>query len=271
MDANTSNLKRKISDLYRNSGTKQKLKSRFYKKVYKSIDLISTETEETFSLLHDDDFFSGLNIQKIPNGLENLPLYEKLPAKEHMIISVARFGTVQKNTELLLTALSEVILNDWKVYLIGSVEKDFETYIESFFSEHPSLREKIFFVGEISDKETLCSYYARARVFLLPSRYEGFAIAPLEAASFLDYLILSDTGAAKDLIPEDSFGYILPESRLNSQNEKVMQYALIKKLNRIISGTDKTNNDIDKRKDFVTKFLMKNIVKMNCFSEWISQ
>ena len=271
MDANPSNLSRKLDDLYRKNGLKQKLKSALYRKVYRNIDMLSTETEETFAMLQNNSFFSKLNIQKIPNGLEALPNTNNLP-KENCIISVARFGSHQKNTELLLEALSRTNLKDWKVYCIGPIEKaeqDFESKIKLFFEVHPNLVDKIIFLGNITDKEQLNSYYKKAKVFVLPSRYEGFAIAPLEAASYQDYLILTDVGAARDLIPNETFGYILPESSQDKQNEDIIKEKLAQKLTSIINGTEKIDSNLKARDSFIQQFSMENIAKRNCFKEWI--
>ena len=271
MDANSSNLRQKISDLHRNSGIKAKIKSAVYRKIYKKIDLLSTETKETFSMLQNDSFFSKLNIHKIPNGVEDLPNVTNIK-KENIMISVARFGSFQKNTELLLEALAEVDFKDWKVYCIGSIEKseqDFEQKIHGFFEKHPNLKEKIIFTGNIEDKEKLASYYERAKVFILPSRYESFGIASLEATVYQDYIILTDVGAARDLVSDESFGYILPESGQDAQNETFIKEKLVEKLTAIISGKYKTGSNLNERIIFVKQFLMENIVKHECFKNWI--
>ena len=132
-----------------------------------------------------------------------------------------------------------------------------------------SLVDKIIFLGNITDKEQLNSYYTKAKVFVLPSRYESFGISSLEAASYQDYLILTDVGAARDLIPNETFGYILPESSQDKQNEDIIKEKLAQKLTSIINGTEKIDSNLKARDSFIQQFSMENIAKRNCFKEWI--
>ena len=82
-----------------------------------------------------------------------------LEEKENIILTVGRLGTEAKNTELLLETLKEIDLKDWKVYLVGSIDKRFVNYKENFFKENPSLIDKIIFTGEIKDRKELYKYY----------------------------------------------------------------------------------------------------------------
>ena len=117
----------------------------------------------------------------IPNGYYNLlgEQYKRLSfeEKENVIITVGRLGTVQKATDVLLEAfaLIEDRIPDWKLKLIGNIEVSFESYVGEFFERFPCLKDRVILEGAISDRVQLCEEYAKAKIFALPSAWEGGA------------------------------------------------------------------------------------------------
>lgn len=275
LDANIENLKSFVKLVDSRKTLKQKIISSRYRFLLPKIDLLSAETKLTFNVLQANSFINEkLNIQIVPNGIDCMPAVTDCLRKDNIIVSVATFGFYPKNTELLLSSLESVDLADWKVYLIGPIEKieqDFEQYIYSFYKKNPRLKDKIIFLGNISDKDQLNAWYAKAKVFVLPSKWEGFSLASIEAASYLDYLVLTDVGAARDLIPNEKYGYILPQSQQGQQDEDVIKKSLVDKLTDIIKGKVKTDECLKERHDYYSQFLMENIVKKDCIKEWMCQ
>lgn len=271
MDANHKGLTDFISLINKNTSIKQKILSKRYKNLIKKIDLISVETKNCFDILKTNNFFSHININLIPNGIEN-DLSDSNLIKENIITSVARFGNSSKNSELLLNALSQLDLKDWEVYLIGPIEKeeqDFQLFINEYFNTHPNLKNKIVFTGNITDKKELNEYYMKSKVFVLPSKYESFGIAPLEAISKGNYLILSDVGAARDFIINDNFGFILPASKQGEQNLQIMEKALIIQLQKIINREIRISNNINNRINYFRSFSIENIIKQESIKNFI--
>lgn len=64
-------------------------------------------------------------------------------------------------------------------------------------------------VGNISNRELLYDYYNRAKVFILTSRWEGFAIVYPEALRFGNYIITTDVGGARDIAENTKLGSII--------------------------------------------------------------
>ncbi|MDO8994316.1 MAG: glycosyltransferase, partial [Daejeonella sp.] len=126
--------------------------------------------------------------------------------KENIIITVGRIGTLQKNTELFLEALKEVELNNWKVYILGPVEEGFQNFIKQYFLEHPQLKNRIIFTGNISDRKELFEWYNRAKIFCLTSRFEGFPITFPEALYFGNYIISSPVSSALEITNNSKLG-----------------------------------------------------------------
>ncbi|SKB93180.1 glycosyltransferase family 4 protein [Daejeonella lutea] len=161
---------------------------------FKLTDLFSVETDEAAEYLVNVYPELKDKLICIPNGIDDdyidrnvtLKTFEQ---KENIILTVGRIGTEQKNTELFLESLRIADLRDWKVYIIGPVERTFDPYIKSFFEDNPVLKEKIIFTGNITDRTELFEWYNRAKIFCLSSRYEGFPIAFSEALHFGNYII----------------------------------------------------------------------------------
>lgn len=111
------------------------------------------------------DFFMG-EIPQVP--------FDK---KENTILSVGRLGTRQKATDVLLNAFAEIAdeIPDWILKLVGSVEEEFKPFFDSFFRDHPELRDRVCLTEGISDRRELMSVYEKAKIFALPSTWEGGA------------------------------------------------------------------------------------------------
>lgn len=121
----------------------------------------------------------GRKIECITNGYYNWlgDAYPKcvFEDKENTILTVSRLGTEQKATDVLLEAFAGVArdIPGWSLKLIGHMEEDFQAYLRNYFSEHPDLKERVIFTGVIKDKKHLAEEYEKAKIFALPSRWEG--------------------------------------------------------------------------------------------------
>ncbi len=155
-------------------------------------------------------------IHYIPNGFYNLtgkPLSVSAEGKENILLTVGRIGTQQKATCILLEAFAAVHtdLHGWRLYLAGGIEEAFRPHIELYFEKYPELREKVFFKGLIEDKTELYAEYARAKVFVLTSYYEGGAPNVVAEALFHGcYMVTSDIDAAEDITDEGNCGRVFP-------------------------------------------------------------
>ncbi|MDO4690978.1 MAG: glycosyltransferase family 4 protein [Fusobacterium sp.] len=234
------------------------------KALVKIVDLISYETIEAYEQMKDE--YAGIDTKGktiyLPNGYDD-KFIEKitkksLKEKENIILTVGRLGTKEKNTELLLESLKEIELKNWQVILIGSIEKSFIPFKDKFFKENPKLKNKIIFTGQINDKELLYNYYNRAKVFVLPSRWESFGIVMLEAMAFGNFIITSDTCAAKDITNNGKTGKIIS---IDSKEE--LKLALKSVINENINLEKKYKETLK----YVTKF--KYSVLINTLDERI--
>lgn len=228
------------------------------KKLIPMVDLISYESFEAFNYMKDS--YAGVDTKNktmyFPNGYDNKVIdkikIKSFKEKENIILTVGRLGTKEKNTELLLETLKEVDLKDWKVYLVGSIDKNFIEHKEKFFEDNPNLKEKIIFTGEIKDKEKLYEYYNKVKVFVLPSKWESFGIVMVEAMAFGNYIITSNTCAANDITNNNSIGKII---------EIDSKIQLKKEIEKAVQEKIELKNKYEETLKYVLNFKYSNLIK----------
>ncbi|WP_291399368.1 glycosyltransferase family 4 protein [Daejeonella sp.] len=181
--------------------------------IFKFTDILSVESEDAKQYLLQVYPELKDKLICIPNGIDDISIQQEIlvkpyQEKENIILTVGRIGTDQKNTELLLDALKLIDLKDWKVYIIGPIEEEFKSHINTFFQELPQLKDKVIFTGNISDRLELFDWYNKAKIFCLSSRHEGFPIAFPEALYFGNHIITSPVSSAKHITENGQYGII---------------------------------------------------------------
>ena len=179
---------------------RKKLKKRIYLHCLKKTDVISCERPEVYERVVAH---AGDKAVLMPNGfdeelLQSLGIRD-IP-KEKLIITAGRLGTDQKNTEMLLSALSGMDLRDWKVALIGDSTPEFEIRFAGFLEANPQLSGKVELKGRIIDKKELWTIFAKASAFVLTSKWESYGLVLEEAARFANYIITTPVGAAPQIL-----------------------------------------------------------------------
>ncbi|WP_228448499.1 glycosyltransferase family 4 protein [Chryseobacterium sp. CH1] len=153
---------------------------------------------------------SYYNTKYLTNGFVNTGSSVPPVEKQNIILTVGRIGTYQKNTEVLLDAIKNINLLDWKVIIIGPIEESFIPVVDDFFLNAPNLKEKVEFTGNISSRELLDTYYAKSKVFVLTSRYESFGLVLVEALAHGNFLVSSDLLPAQEISGFGKFGELFP-------------------------------------------------------------
>lgn len=131
-------------------------------------------------------------------------------SRDNIMLISGRIGVHQKNHELILSSLENINdLINWEVIFAGPVEDSFLALLDK--SKIPeNVKNKIKFVGELGRKE-LFELYARTKIFILPSRREGFSLALLEAAFMGCYIVATDVGGVREITKNGFFGCIFPQ------------------------------------------------------------
>ncbi len=183
---------------------------RMYKNLLiKSVRLIDFTSAESKVIVDELQEITGEKVYNIPNGtdLEGVGISMQ---KENIFLTVARIGAPEKNDEVLLEAFSRISDKcDWNLELVGNIEDGFSSFISDFFSYHPNLKERVIFCGEITNRNELIEHYDKAKIFVLPSKYEGFPLACTEAMSRGCYMVLSDqVTPIKEFTNEGKYGVV---------------------------------------------------------------
>lgn len=207
-----------------------------------TIDVVSCESKLALQKLHSSrNSWNqwGDKLVYMPNGFDEalcqqLSIRDKNVAeKENLMITVGRLGTPQKNTTMLLRALAKTNLRDWKVVLIGPIQDDFKKNIHKFYSENPDKKNQVTFAGPIYNKKELWEWYNRSKVFLLSSKYEGFALVFVESQRFHNFIISTPVGAARDVVEDGKYGRLVPIDDADAMSREIQDVV-----------DDKTNIDV---------------------------
>ncbi len=163
----------------------------------------------------------------LPNGFynaESLDIIADASVKENIIITVGRIGTGQKNNLELMIAFGNVshLIKNWKLKLIGSIEPEFQTIIDEFFSIRPDLKSRIIFTGTMVEKEKLYKEYAKAKICAFSSIVEGFPNVYAEALFHGCMFLTSDIGAASDITNLETLGITY-----ECKNMKALEKAIV--------------------------------------------
>ena len=205
-------------------------------------------------------------VEFIPNGFYNFsekPWTVDFDKKENIILTAARLGLPEKATNVLLEAFAKIAgqIPDWELYLAGGIEEPFQGWLDSFWGRYPKLKERIRFLGNITNRDILYDTYRRSKIFALSSVSEGGTPNVIsEALSFgnaIAYTKLDEwkdatgngrCGLAAEIGDVNSFADILlnlcQSERLDEMCRDAYAYArevydmekVVARLNRLIFG-----------------------------------
>ena len=136
-----------------------------------------------------------------------------LEKDDYVFLNVASY-TIMKGQNALISATKELkeTFPNFKVLCFGYNTDP--AYLELFKKRVRKYRleDTILFLGY---KDDIRKYYETADAFVLPSYFEGWSIAVLEALSFGLPLILTDSGGAREVIQNQDVGIMIPNIRAN--------------------------------------------------------
>ena len=142
------------------------------------------------------------------------------PLKVFRVVCVANIYP-QKNILLLIQAFDEAFGGEKNAYLDiagGTPHTGFLDSINKYLATSASRRQVIIH-GSI-DRNQLSKIYSAGSIFCLPSLYEGFGLATLEAMYFGLPIVLSNTGHARKLAERSGGVVVDVAAKLGSLSEE---------------------------------------------------
>ena len=241
------------------------LEHRFLKKV----DFMVIENSEGEKLVKKMYPAVSSKVRYLPVGVNDLFLskvfsqrLKKFAEKENIILSIGRVGEEIKNHKMILRALTQTNLKDWKMVFVGPVNEDFKHYFETLCLTFPVLSEKVLFTGRIRNRSDLYEWYNRSKIFCMTSWHESFCHAIGEAFYFGNYIIGTEgIMSMKDITDSGKYGITLKaddDQALAASFQKLIDdEAILKERYPAIIAHSRKNfvwsNIIDKIQDQIQK------------------
>jgi len=159
----------------------------------------------------------------VPNGIDLDHITKVIPSDEKSDVIFAGRLIREKNVDVLIKAiyLTKKTFPNIKCLIIGDgVERP---RLEKIVQEL-NVRDNVIFKGFMKDYDDLISYMKSSKVFMLPSKREGFGMVVIEAnACGLPVVVLDHKmNAATDLIIVEVNGFIAEPSKKDIA-EKIMK------------------------------------------------
>lgn len=206
------------------------MKSLYKKKIIMPIAVSNVVRDSAYKLYKID----YQDIEVIHNGIE-IDKFERTNQSAGInFIFVGRIEKV-KNVGYLISEFAKVLKKkpDNTLYILGdgSKRKKYEKIVQS-----KRLEKNIIFTGNVSN---VSNYLNKARVFILPSFYEGFPIALVEAMVCKNGVLANNVGGTKELLIDGVNGYSLTLQE-NDLCNKILR--MIENPNKTLLMGEKSNN-----------------------------
>lgn len=175
-------------------------------------------------------------IEYVERGYYNFQNEDSIPVikdKKNVIFTVGRIGDEQKAIHILLEAFAMISdrIPDWQLRLVGSIDKNFEPYLEQFFNLFPQLKERIIFLEHIQERQCLWKEYLEAKIFALPSLYEnGIPVVVAEALNAGCVMAVTQIDAYEEMINNGKCGMAVNINDVQDMGQILLKLCMNKDL-----------------------------------------
>jgi glycosyltransferase involved in cell wall biosynthesis len=209
---------------------------------YCQADTLITVSESMREIIRSTYELPADRIHVVHNGLDVQPfmktalspaglgrLRQSIAALDEKIVIFAGRLTPQKGIAPLFAAAAQVLEQYPKVryLIIGEPDApDSEQMVQQLLDQYPSLKEKIKLLGKVSRKQ-LAILYQIADIALVPSVYEPFGYAAVEAMGAAVPVVATRVGGLAEIIEDGKTGLLVPVQAVEGDLHQVDEKALV--------------------------------------------
>lgn len=158
-----------------------------------------------------------VEIKVIPNAVRKIQYFPEIP-REKIILAVGRLNDPLKGFDRLLQAFAKIDSSGWILQIAGGTLEEDPKLLEIY--QKNNLQGRVQFLGKIAEMDRL---YAKAGMFVIPSRSEGFPNALCEAmAAGVPCLSFDFIAGPRDIIQDGVDGFIVEDGNLDALGEKII-------------------------------------------------
>lgn len=145
----------------------------------------------------------------VPNALRPIKNFPEIQ-REKIVLAVGRLRDPLKGFDRLIEAFSKIESSDWKLVFAGGDENGFDLKNQA---KELGILDKIEFLGQVKDLDPV---YAKASIFVIPSRSEGFPNALCEAmGAGLPCIAFDFIAGPRDIINHGHDGIIVEDGNID--------------------------------------------------------
>lgn len=170
------------------------------------------------------------NVVVVPNGVPFKEIPVGLSVRNNDIIAVGRLDVWEiKGFDLLMKIWGQINYRhpNWRLLIAGGGNEESIKKVQSIAKEN-RVSESVVFLGYRKDMDVILQ---KTKIFVLPSRIEGFPMSLIEAMSQGNSCVaFSIKGAINDIITDGKDGYIVNDGDITTFANKLEQLMDDKKL-----------------------------------------
>ncbi|HEC32449.1 MAG TPA: glycosyltransferase family 4 protein, partial [Deltaproteobacteria bacterium] len=181
----------------------------------KSVDHMIAVSNDLKRKVVEEYDVEGTRVSVIPNGIDAGKFFpvDKVEAQKQCglkpgrkyILALSRLSH-EKGLDRLIHAFSKMDKRDTTLLIVG--DGPLKNKLQAIVREL-GMGKNVFFFGAVPHEET-AKWYNAADVFCLPSLWEGCPNVVIESLACGTPVVASNVGGIPDLIPSDSYGFLVP-------------------------------------------------------------
>ncbi len=207
---------------------------------YEKADLVWVPQESVIDVIREYGYKGPVEV--MDNGSDLVAEYPDsffAEAREYLGIGKDEFVLLfvgqhiwEKNPKLIIESLARMSDVPFRMYFVGTGYAEGE--MKALVSER-GLDDKVTFVGSITDRSRLTTYYAASDLFLFPSLYDNAPLVVREAAALHTPAVMAKGATASTILTDGENGFLVDNDpdrmaallrELSSDRERVHRVGL---------------------------------------------